>query len=45
MIELSCVGQFSLIDPCEEGLKVRLRIDGVLQDHTIVPLKYQKNMA
>ena len=31
-------------DPCEEGLKVRLRIDGVLQDHTIVPLKYQKNL-
>ena len=31
-------------DPCEEGLKVRLRIDGVLQDHTLVPLMYQKNM-
>ena len=32
-------------DPCEEGLKVRLRIDGVLQDHAIVPLEYQKNLT
>ena len=32
-------------DPTENGLKVRLRIDGVLQDHTIVPLKYQKNLT
>ncbi len=32
-------------DPCEKGLKVRLRIDGVLQDHTIVPLAYQKNLT
>lgn len=32
-------------DPCEEGLKVRLRIDGVLQDHTIVPIQYQKNLT
>ena len=32
-------------DPCEKGLKVRLRIDGVLQDHTIVPLEYQKNLT
>ena len=31
-------------DPSEKGLKVRLRIDGVLQDHTIVPIKYQKNL-
>ena len=31
-------------DPTEKGLKVRLRIDGVLQDHTIVPIKYQKNL-
>ena len=31
-------------DPAENGLKVRLRIDGVLQDHTIVPIKYQKNL-
>ena len=32
-------------DPCETGLKVRLRIDGVLQDHTIVPISYQKNLT
>lgn len=32
-------------DPCETGLKVRLRIDGVLQDHTIVPIAYQKNLT
>ena len=32
-------------DPCEAGLKVRLRIDGVLQDHTIVPIAYQKNLT
>ncbi len=32
-------------DPCEQGLKVRLRIDGVLQDHAIVPIAYQKNLA
>ena len=32
-------------DPTENGLKVRLRIDGVLQDHTLVPLKYQKNLT
>ena len=32
-------------DPSEKGLKVRLRIDGVLQDHTIVPLEYQKNLT
>ena len=32
-------------DPFEEGVKVRLRIDGVLQDHTIVPKAYQRNMT
>lgn len=32
-------------DPQENGLKVRLRIDGVLQDHTLVPLAYQKNLT
>ena len=32
-------------DPFEKGLKVRLRIDGELQDHTIVPLRYQKNLT
>ena len=32
-------------DPCEQGLKVRLRIDGVLQDHAIVPIAYQNNLT
>ena len=32
-------------DPCEQGLKVRFRIDGVLQDHTIVPPEYQRNLT
>ena len=32
-------------DPFEEGIKVRLRIDGVLQDHTIVPKAYQRNLT
>ncbi len=32
-------------DPFEEGLKVRFRIDGVLQIHTIVPLMYQRNLV
>ena len=32
-------------DPHENGLKVRLRIDGVLQDHTLVPIAYQKNLT
>lgn len=31
-------------DPCDSGLKVRLRIDGVLQNHAIVPPLYQKNL-
>ena len=32
-------------DPFEEGIKVRLRIDGVLQDHTIIPKAYQRNLT
>ena len=32
-------------DPHENGLMVRLRIDGVLQDHSLVPLEYQKNLT
>ena len=32
-------------DPFEEGVKVRFRIDGVLQIHTIVPLVYQRNLV
>ena len=32
-------------DPFEDGIKVRLRIDGVLQDHTIIPKAYQRNLT
>ncbi len=32
-------------DPSEKGLRVRLRIDGLLQDHTIVPDAYQRNLT
>ena len=32
-------------DPFEDGMKVRFRIDGVLQIHTIVPLVYQRNLV
>ncbi len=32
-------------DPCSTGLKVRFRIDGLLQDHTIVPALYQRNLT
>ena len=32
-------------DPFEEGMKVRFRIDGVLQIHTIVPLVYERNLV
>ena len=32
-------------DPFEEGLKIRMRIDGRLSDYSIVPLYVQKNMV
>lgn len=32
-------------DPCDQGVKVRFRIDGVLQDHALVPIEYQKNLT
>ena len=32
-------------DPREEGLMVRFRIDGDLQDYTFVPKAYEKNLA
>ena len=32
-------------DPFENGLKVRLRIDGLLQDHAIIPMAYQRNLT
>lgn len=31
-------------DPMETGLKIRVRIDGTLQDYSMVPLYIQKNM-
>ena len=32
-------------DPREDGLMVRFRIDGDLQDYTFVPKAYEKNLA
>ncbi len=32
-------------DPVENGLKIRMRIDGQLADHTLVPTLYHKNLA
>ena len=32
-------------DPQENGLKIRLRIDGILRDHSFVPPIYQKNLV
>ena len=32
-------------DPQDNGMKIRLRIDGVLRDHAIVPALYQKNLT
>ena len=32
-------------DPFEDGIRIRLRIDGVLQDHAIVPKAYQRNLT
>ena len=31
-------------DPCEEGLKIRMRIDGDLRDHTIIPKSAERNL-
>lgn len=31
-------------DPLETGLKIRIRIDGILQDYSMVPLYIEKNM-
>lgn len=33
------------LDPMEEGLKVRIRIDGILKDHTIIPKEYERNLV
>lgn len=32
-------------DPMEDGLKIRIRIDGTLQDHTIIPDEFQRNLV
>jgi len=32
-------------DPGEDGVHVRFRIDGLLQDHTIVPIDYERNLT
>jgi len=32
-------------DPHEQGLKIRIRIDGTLMDYSLVPLYVQKNMV
>ena len=32
-------------DPREDGLLVRVRIDGLLQDHTLVPKEYERNLV
>lgn len=32
-------------DPMEKGLKVRIRIDGTLRDHTIIPDENQRNLV
>ena len=32
-------------DPREDGLMVRFRIDGDLQDYTLVPKSYEKNLT
>ena len=31
-------------DPIEEGMKVRIRIDGALRDHTVIPKEYERNL-
>ncbi len=32
-------------DPMENGLKVRIRIDGALRDHTIIPVESERNLV
>lgn len=33
------------MDPLNDGLKIRIRIDGVLKDHTIIPKEYERNLV
>ena len=32
------------MDPLNDGLKIRIRIDGVLKDHTIIPKEFERNL-
>lgn len=32
------------MDPLSDGLKIRIRVDGVLRDHTIIPKEYERNL-
>lgn len=32
-------------DPCEQGLKIRMRVDGLLKDHTIIPKDIERNLV
>ena len=32
-------------DPLESGLKIRIRIDGVLRDHAIIPEETERNLV
>ena len=31
-------------DPTEDGLKIRMRVDGLLQDHAIIPKSIERNL-
>ena len=33
------------MDPIENGLKIRFRVDGDLQDHTIIPREFERNLT
>lgn len=33
------------MDPIESGLKIRFRVDGDLQDHTIIPREFERNLT
>ena len=32
-------------DPIEDGIKIRMRVDGNLRDHTIIPKEYERNLV
>ena len=33
------------MDPVENGIKIRYRVDGDLQDHTLIPKEYERNLT